>query len=49
MIMLQGQACLEIMSSMSGLFRESGFLRGHVFKVRVVWRSCLQGQYCLEV
>ena len=27
----------------------SGLFRGHVFKVRVVKRSCLQGQDCLEV
>ena len=31
------------MSSRSGLFRD------HVFKVRVVYRSCLEGQDCLEV
>ena len=33
---LQGQDCLEVMSSRSGLFRESWLFRGHVFKVRVV-------------
>ena len=33
---LQGQNCLEVMSSRSLLFRESGLFRHHVFKVRVV-------------
>ena len=46
---LQAQACLEIMSSRSGLFRESGLFRGSCLKVRIVQRSCLQGQDCLEV
>ena len=49
---LQGQACLEIMSSRLGLFRglysKSELLR-HDLKVRIVLRSCLQGQCCLDI
>ena len=33
---LQGQDCLEVMSSWSVLDRESLLFRGHVFKVMVV-------------
>ena len=41
----------KVMSCIQGhhCLRESGLFRGHVFKVRVVYRSCLQGQGCLEV
>ena len=41
--MFSGQSCLEVVSSISGLFR------GHIFKVRIVYGSCLQGQDCLEI
>ena len=53
MFSLQGQDCLEVMSTRSGLSR-GHVLRiclfgGHFWKVRVVKRSCLQGPCCLEV
>ena len=49
MSFLQDQDCLEVMFQGQGCLRESRLFRGHVFKVRVVLRSCLQGQGCLDI
>ena len=49
MTFLQGQNCLEVLSSMSGLFRGHVSRSGLFKRVTVVLRSCLQGQGYLDI